>query len=123
VRIEEVHELMKDNSEFSFKVFKFIGLKLSKLERRVESLVFKDVRQRLVEFLVEIAQERGKALEGRTELELKLTHKDIASLIGTSRQTVTSLLNELREEGLIDFDRKNLSIGNLKALESAHSAH
>ncbi len=123
VKVEEVHELMKDNSEFSFKVFKFIGLKLSKLERRVESLVFKDVRQRLIEFLVEIAQERGQSVQGRTQLELKLTHKDIASLIGTSRQTVTSLLNELREEGLIDFDRKSFVIGDVKALSNAQGVH
>lgn len=38
------------------------------------------------------------------------THKNIANLIGTSRQTVTALLNELREEGLLDFDRRSFTL-------------
>ncbi|MBI1315528.1 helix-turn-helix domain-containing protein [bacterium] len=123
VRIDEVHELMKDNAEFSFKVFRFIGLKLSKLERRVEALVFKDVRQRLVEFIGELAEERGEQQAGDLVVDLNLTHKDIASLIGTSRQTVTSMLNELRKEGLLDFDRKRIRIPDLKALHQSALAY
>lgn len=107
VKVEEVRELMKDDQEFSFKIHRLIGLKLRKLERKVESLVFKDVKQRLAEFLFEL-NERQTA--GDDSISHKLTHKDIASLIGTSRQTVTSLLNEWRENEWIQFDRKRYTL-------------
>jgi len=46
----------------------------------------------------------------------KLTHKDIAALTGTSRQTVTTILNELKDQNLINFDRKKILIRDLERL-------
>ena len=47
----------------------------------------------------------------------KLTHKDIAALTGTSRQTVTTILNELKDQNLINFDRKKILIRDLDRLK------
>jgi CRP-like cAMP-binding protein len=47
----------------------------------------------------------------------KLTHKDIAALTGTSRQTVTTILNELKEKNLINFDRKKILVRDLANLK------
>ncbi|MDH5379659.1 MAG: helix-turn-helix domain-containing protein [Cyclobacteriaceae bacterium] len=47
----------------------------------------------------------------------KLTHKDIASLTGTSRQTVTTILNELKEKNIINFDRRKILIRDLSLLK------
>ncbi|MEM9857049.1 MAG: helix-turn-helix domain-containing protein [Bacteroidota bacterium] len=47
----------------------------------------------------------------------KLTHKDIANLTGTSRQTVTTILNELKESNLIYFDRRKILIRDLGELK------
>lgn len=49
-------------------------------------------------------------------IQTKLTHKDIASLTGTSRQTVTTILNELKEANVINFDRKRILIRDLNKL-------
>ncbi|HEY4653495.1 MAG TPA: helix-turn-helix domain-containing protein, partial [Cyclobacteriaceae bacterium] len=46
----------------------------------------------------------------------KLTHKDIAALTGTSRQTVTTILNELKDRNLIYFDRRKILIRDLDRL-------
>lgn len=119
VKVDEMEELMKDNQPFAFKIHKLIGLKLKRLERRVESLVFKDVRQRLAEFLIEWKQSHEPDENGR--YEHRLTHKDIASLIGTSRQTVTTLMNDWREKSWIDFDRKTIAILNEEALLSVEA--
>jgi len=115
VAIDQVYDLMKDNHEFTFQIYKWIGWRLKKLERRVDNLVFKDVRARLMDFIKDLAVERGEKKGGTVEIENFYTHKNIANLIGTSRQTVTTTLNELRDEGLIDFDRKSIVIKNLGA--------
>jgi CRP-like cAMP-binding protein len=47
----------------------------------------------------------------------RLTHKDIAALTGTSRQTVTTILNELKDKNLINFDRKKILIRDLETLK------
>jgi len=50
-------------------------------------------------------------------LKHELTHQDMANLTATSRQTVTIVLNELRENQLIKFDRKSILIHDIDALE------
>ncbi|MEQ8583631.1 MAG: Crp/Fnr family transcriptional regulator [Marinoscillum sp.] len=114
--IEDLKELMKDNQDLSLKIFKILGFRLRKMERRIESLVFKDARSRIVDFLKEMAEEKGQKVGFEMMIKNHLTHKDIASLTGTSRQTVTTVMNELREENVINFDRRRILIRDMARL-------
>jgi CRP-like cAMP-binding protein len=115
--IQELKELMYGDRELSFKVLKLVGLRLMKLERKLESLVFKDARTRIIEFLKDTAAWKGKKVGYETLIQTKLTHKDIAALTGTSRQTVTTILNELKEKNQINFDRRRILIRDLENLK------
>ena len=114
--IDMMQELMLENQSLSLKIFKLMGLRVRKLERRLESLVFKDARTRVVEFIKEMAEERGQKVGFETMVKYKLTHQDIANLTGTSRQTVTTILNELRDKNLINFDRRKILIRDMDKL-------
>jgi CRP/FNR family transcriptional regulator, cyclic AMP receptor protein len=114
--IEDLKTLMFENRELSFKMLKLVGLRLMKLERKLESLVFKDARTRVIEFLKDSASWKGQKVGFETMIPTKLTHKDIASLTGTSRQTVTTILNELKDKNLIYFDRRKILIRDLEKL-------
>lgn len=113
---EELKDLMFENKELSFKILKLIGLRIMKLERKLELLVFKDARTRIIEFLKDAAAWKGVQVGFETMIQTKLTHKDIASLTGTSRQTVTTILNDLKEKNLINFNRKQILIRDLEKL-------
>lgn len=115
--IDELKQLMYDNRELSFKMLKLVGLRLMKLERKLELLVFKDARTRVIEFIKDSATWKGKKIGYETLVPTKLTHKDIAALTGTSRQTVTTILNELKEKNLINFDRKKILVRDLANLK------
>jgi len=115
--IEDLQNLMVENKELSFKLFKLVGLRLRKMERKIESLVFKDARTRIIEFLRDTALEKGQKVGFELMIKNHLTHKDIASLTGTSRQTVTTVMNELREKNLINFDRRRILIRDVDKLE------
>lgn len=114
--IDDLRALMKDNQELSLKIFKIMGFRLRKMERRIEALVFKDARTRIVDFLREMAEEKGQKVGFEMMIKNHLTHKDIASLTGTSRQTVTTVLNELRDDNVISFDRRRILIRDMKKL-------
>ncbi|MDX1629648.1 MAG: Crp/Fnr family transcriptional regulator [Fulvivirga sp.] len=115
--IDEMKSLMLEDKELSLKIYKLIGLRIKKLERKIESLVFKDARTRIIDFLKDAAAWKGKKVGFETMIPTKLTHKDIASLTGTSRQTVTTILNELKEQNLINFDRRKILIRDLEKLK------
>lgn len=115
--IDDLKEMMFENRELSFKLLKLVGLRLMKLERKLDLLVFKDARTRIIEFLKDTASWKGKKVGFETMIQTRLTHKDIASLTGTSRQTVTTILNELKEQNLINFDRRKILIRDLANLK------
>ena len=114
--IDMLKSLMAENKELSFKIYKLIGMRIRRLEKKIESLVFKDARTRIIEFLRDTALGHGKKVGFETLIPTKFTHKDIASLTGTSRQTVTTILNELREDNIINFDRRKILIRDLEKL-------
>ncbi|OIQ22666.1 Crp/Fnr family transcriptional regulator [Lacinutrix sp. MedPE-SW] len=110
ISVDTMYNLMRDNQTFSFKVYKFIGYKLKKLERRLQLLMFKDTKTRLLEFLNELCTDYGYDCPktGDYIINHPYTQKDIASLIGTSRPTLNILLNELKESNVLDFNRKEI---------------
>ena len=112
ISVETMHDLMRNNQTFSFKVYKFIGFKFKKLERRLQLLLFKDTKTRLLEFLDELCTDYGYNCEKSGDHVIKhpYTQKDIASLIGTSRPTINILLNELKQENYLDFHGKEIRI-------------
>ncbi|MTE27796.1 Crp/Fnr family transcriptional regulator [Winogradskyella ouciana] len=112
VGVNTMHQLMRDNQTFSFKVYKFIGFKFKKLERRLQLLMFKDTKTRLVEFINELCADYGYDCEktGNKIIKHPYTQKDIASLIGTSRPTLNILMNELKNHNHIDFNRKEIKL-------------
>jgi CRP/FNR family cyclic AMP-dependent transcriptional regulator len=113
----ELTGLMYENKDLSFKILKLIGLRLMKLERKLELLVFKDARTRIVEFLKDMASWKGTKVGSETLIPMALTHKDMAALTGTSRQTVNAVLNELKEANLINFNRKQILIRDINTFQ------
>ncbi|HTF20706.1 MAG TPA: Crp/Fnr family transcriptional regulator [Chryseolinea sp.] len=113
---EQLKELMYENKDLSFKILKLIGLRLMKLERKLELLVFKDARTRIVEFLKDMASWKGTKVGYETLIPMSLSHKDIAALTGTSRQTVNAILNGLKEANQINFNRRQILIRDIETL-------
>lgn len=116
--IEEMQELMVEDRDFALNINKLIGWRIRKLERRLDAMIFKDVKTRILDFLKEFAQERGVKNGKQVFINSYLTHKDIADLVGTSRQTVTTYLNELKSQRKISFNRKNIIVHDIDSLVS-----
>ena len=110
VGVETMHDLMRNNQTFSFRIYKFIGFKLQRLERRLKVLMYKDAKTRLLEFLDDLCIDYGYDCPETGDHIIKhpYTQKDIASLIGSSRPTLNILLNELKEENILEFSRKEI---------------
>jgi CRP/FNR family transcriptional regulator, cyclic AMP receptor protein len=108
--------LMMQNFEFAQQVIKHLGERVQKAEHQWESLIVKDVRSRIVEFLKDSATKRGRQIGFEMLVKHALTQQDIANLVGASRQTVTAILNDLRKSNLIYFNRNSFLIRDLEKL-------
>jgi len=116
IDINEMLEAMKINSSLSSKIFELIGDKIQKMEHRMEVLLYKDARARIIDFLKETASEHGQKVGFETMIKSHFTHQDIANITGTSRQTVTTTLNSLKEKNIINFDRRRILIRDMDLL-------
>lgn len=112
VSVDTMHELMRNNRTFSFRIYKLIGFRIKRLERRLEMIMFKDAETRVQEFLKDLAEDYGYCCPdtGDTIIKHPYTQKDIAHLIGTSRPTFNSIMNRLKEMNKIDFSRKEIRL-------------
>ena len=92
------------------KLTKLIGLRLKKIQSRVQDLVFRDVPARLAHLLSELSKTEGVADKQGIRLKVKLTHQEMANLIGCSRETVSTTMGQFRDEGLIHLDGRTITI-------------
>lgn len=119
VDIKDLQKMMKENPKFNTEILKFIGFRLKRVQSRLESLIFKSAEQRIRSLIKELGEDHGRTIAGdenQREVKLRLTHEDIAKLTATSRQTVTTQLNELEKNDLIKYDRKRIYIKDLRQL-------
>ncbi|MAY83726.1 MAG: cAMP-binding protein [Flavobacteriales bacterium] len=117
ISVDEFKDILNQNPHLSLEMGRNIGEKMRRIERRLESLIFKDARERIIQFMKEMAEHYGKAIGEEILVKHDLTHQDIANLTATSRQTVTTVLNELKEEDQIYMERKKFLIRDLKSLK------
>jgi CRP-like cAMP-binding protein len=114
--VEDMKLLMRDHTKISMFMVKVLGDRTRKMEQRLESLVFKDSRTRIVEFLHELAAQKGKRIGYEQEVRNFITHQEIANLTATSRQTVTTVLNELRNKNILVFNRRRMLVRDMELL-------
>ena len=116
VTVSEMNGLFREHSGLELFLMKIVSRRLLKMEKRLEALVFKDSRTRVIDFLKELVQEQGRKVGFEMEVRGFMTHQEIANLTATSRQTVTTILNELKKKNIIHFNRRRLLIRNMEKL-------
>ena len=114
---DQLMRYLQKNPEMSLQITKIIGLKFKRLGQKVEELVFRNVYQRLAALLLHLHDTYGYDKNGKMYIYVKLTHYDIASMIGSTRETTTATLNDFKREGLIEFDGRRLVVLNREGLE------
>lgn len=115
----EIKILCQKIPTLAFNLSLVMNDRLKRSEQKYSHLVFQDVKTRLVCFFKYWANEEGTKEGSKIIIRNYLTHNDIAGIISTCRQTVTSILNELKSEGYISYSRKEIIITNLSQLEKA----
>lgn len=109
--------VLQNNPTLSIKFADVLNEKLISFQQKYEDLVFKDVDTRVFDFFKRYAKHHGKINGNVIEMEMLLTHQDIADYTASSRQTVTTIINRLVLKGIIVYEgRKKVIIPNINEL-------
>ncbi len=116
IKAADAVSLMSRNPRLAMHITAKLCQRVRSMEGRLEALLFKNSRTRILEFLKRTAMKDQRRVGAEFLIAPFLTHDDIAKVTDTSRQTVTQVLNELKKSNLIYFDRKRLLIRDLEKL-------
>lgn len=114
--MSDFENLMLQHPNLAIGYTKFVGLKMKRLRNNYTNLVSKDAKTRLLTFLKEWAEREGQVNGNNVLIQNYLTQNDIAQIICTSRQTATTLLNELVDSKIIEYNRKEIVVFDIKKL-------
>lgn len=115
--VDNFKKVLQNNPDLSIRYSSLINDKLVSFQQKYSDLVFKDVNTRVAEFFKRYAKIHAKEVNGSLEMEMMLTHQEIADYTASSRQSVTSIINRLVEEGKIIYEgRKKVIIPAINKL-------
>lgn len=116
---EELRELCQEHMELFWHAARVLAHKVRHLASLVESLALRNVEQRVAQFVISIARERGLPEGNTCIVELKLTRSQIAARLGSAREVVSRALTHLDESGLIEIQgRRLVTIPDMRALSA-----
>jgi CRP/FNR family transcriptional regulator len=109
-------ELIRRNPEFSVGVFSILGNRLRQAHRAIQSLAIQDINERLAYLLLKLAALQGPGTSKGT-VGYKMTHQEIANMVGATRSTVTEIINYFKEKKLIVYVDGIITILNSQRLK------
>lgn len=110
--------LVQKEGLIGFRLVRILAKQRHQLEGKIENLIFKDVNSKLAELLLRLGQEFGVDDSRGTLLSVKITHQEMANLIGSTRETVSLTLSHFKRDGLIATDGRRVILSDREGLRA-----
>lgn len=106
---KDFERLIHEYPSIALRIMKDLTRRIRQINQQVEDLAFKDVHGRVSSTLFQLL-ETEEEISGQTLTRLRMTHQDLANMVGSSRETVTRALNRLQNEGIIAISHQQIQI-------------
>jgi len=114
----DVEKLLQNHAQLGFQLTRILAQRRRELENKLETLVFRDVTSKLAELLLALAEEYGVEDSRGTMVALKITHQELANLIGSTRETVSLTLSQFKRKRLICTEGRKVIISDAESLRA-----
>jgi len=112
--------LLAANANLGLQMTKLLAKRRLFLENKVETLVFRDVTSKLAELLLDLADEYGVEDSRGTLIALKITHQELANLIGSTRETVSLTLSQFKRKDLVTTEGRKVIVTDSESLRALY---
>lgn len=110
VKKSDVSNLLKTNFDFTLSFLGLLSNKAQLLNKKIRQVSLKSLREMLIDFIL-VEKEK----QSSNTISLNMTKQALADSLGVQRPSLSRELIKMKNEGLIDFDRKTIKILNLDA--------
>ena len=105
-----VRQAIEADTSVGLLLLQGLSSRILQTETMIETLTHRDMSSRLVSFLLVLCRDFGMPGSQGITIDLRLSHQAIAEAIGSTRVTITRLLGDLRNSGLVEIDRKKITV-------------
>lgn len=105
-----------EHPDVALKVISVVGSRLRRLVNIIEELSFTTVRERLIGLILRLCESDGTSTEAGVSLELRKSHQELASELGTVRELVSRNLGRLQAEGFLQVDGRKIVVKDVLGL-------
>lgn len=107
---DELQQVMTNRPDVALGITRLVGLRRRRVQNRLQNILFHSNRERVTHLLLELVETHGIRDGVQWQIGIRLSHQDLASLIGATRESVTLILGQLQLEKLIRVRRRQLTI-------------
>ncbi|WP_245375682.1 Crp/Fnr family transcriptional regulator [Paenibacillus eucommiae] len=111
-------QFMEGSPKLCLKLLEATMQRLRKANEQIYDLTFLGVRSRILKIVTRLSDQYGVATAEGILIDVKLTHQQIANMVGTVRESVTKVLLELQEEDIIEVRQKRIILKNPESLQN-----
>jgi len=115
---QRLEALLKGHAEVGWAMTQALCARRRDLETRIEDLIFKDVNSKLAELLLNLCEDYGVDDKRGTLVAVKITHQEMANLIGSTRETVSLTLSQFKKRKLIATEGRKVIITDSEGLQA-----
>lgn len=112
---EQFEQFLVDRPQLTLRIMKELSRLLKERDAMLTQLALGNVRERILHLLKTLAEKFGIPDGEYHQIDMPLSHQEIANMIGSTRETVTNVLNELSKEKVIRTGRMSVHV-NLQQL-------
>lgn len=117
IPIRSFEQMIMDHPMMAIKMLRVMEETIRSLQLKLQQLTGHDVKYRLLAFLAQLAENGGERRGADMAVPLPFTHQEIASCVGTTRETVNRLLHQLAKEGTLVTDRGQVILLDWESLK------
>jgi len=114
----DFENLLASYATLGLRMTQLLASRRRDLENKIETLVFRDVTSKLAELLLELADKYGVEDSRGTLVAIKITHQELANLIGSTRETVSLTLSQFKRKKLISTEGRKVIISDSESLRA-----
>ncbi|MFD2216372.1 Crp/Fnr family transcriptional regulator [Metabacillus endolithicus] len=114
--IHGFEKMLVDSPQLCIKVFRILGEKIVDLQNRLEEQISHNSKEKIILLLLRLCKSNGVPYKKRYKLITHFKNRDLANMIGTSRETVSRTLTNLKKRGYVDIDEDGLFIVDYEKL-------
>ncbi|MBI0576082.1 Crp/Fnr family transcriptional regulator [Neobacillus cucumis] len=104
IPIDKFEEILISYPELCIKLFKVLGEKIVDLQNRLEEQILHNTYEQIVLLLIRLCKSNGEKIDDQFKLTTQFTNRELANMIGTSRETVSRTINQLKKKEFIFLD-------------------